>query len=114
MVDYKKFLYLYFSVCYLCYANARLDQGLSEIPSCPTCRKPLFASRPRGEGNSPSVDVSSDEQLARQLSSGFDGQNTSGRIPTGVLPNQTHNPLENNAWRFSSLLETSVIYHGCI
>lgn len=76
-----------------------LDQGLSDNPSCPTCRKPLFVGRPQGEANSPSVDVSGDEQLAHQISTGLDGRNPSGHIPTGVFPNQNHNPLESNAWR---------------
>ncbi|XP_056853147.1 E3 ubiquitin protein ligase RIN2 isoform X2 [Raphanus sativus] len=41
-----------------------LDQGLNEVYSCPTCRKPLFVET---EVNTRSVEVSSDEQLARQL-----------------------------------------------
>ncbi|KAK9292403.1 hypothetical protein L1049_020370 [Liquidambar formosana] len=84
-----------------------LDQGLSEIPSCPTCRKPLFGGRPEGEANPTTVDGSSDEQLARQMSSGFDRQNTSGHtLPTGLFPNQTHNSLESGAWRGAGLDST--------
>lgn len=71
-----------------------LDQGLSEIPSCPTCRKPLFVGRPDGEANTSAPNSSSDEQLARQISSGFDRQNSSEPpLPTGVFPNQTHNSV---------------------
>ena len=83
--------------------QCRLDQGLSENYSCPTCRKPLQMGRPEDESNPRAVDVSTDEQLARQLSSGFDQNNPPGRtLPTGVLPNQMQNPLDGGAWRFVS------------
>lgn len=74
-----------------------LDQGLSEAYSCPTCRKPLFVGRPEAEANSHNRAVSSDEQLARQLSSGLDQPSASGH--GGVFPNQNQNSLEANAWR---------------
>lgn len=73
-----------------------LDQGLNEIYSCPTCRKPLFVGRPESEATSHSRAVSSDEQLARQLSSGLDRANAEGG---GVFPNQNQNSTEANAWR---------------
>ncbi|KAF2587266.1 hypothetical protein F2Q70_00035068 [Brassica cretica] len=44
-----------------------LDQGLNEVYSCSTCRKPLFAGRTENEANPRTTEVSSDELLARQL-----------------------------------------------
>ncbi|KAK9078066.1 hypothetical protein SSX86_002123 [Deinandra increscens subsp. villosa] len=72
-----------------------LDQGLNDNYSCPTCRKPLFVGTPEGNSSPHSGDVSSDEQLARQLSSTLDLQN----VPTGVIPNQIQTPLERDDWR---------------
>ncbi|CAK9135158.1 unnamed protein product [Ilex paraguariensis] len=83
-----------------------LDQGLSENYSCPTCRKPLFMGRPRptDEANPSAADVSSDEELARQISSGFNQQNPPGHmLHTGVFPNQTPSPLESGDWRGTGL-----------
>ncbi|KAL8210824.1 hypothetical protein R6Q57_005261 [Mikania cordata] len=74
-----------------------LDQGLSDNYSCPTCRKPLFVGTPEGNSVPHSGDVSSDEQLARQLSSTLELQN----VPTGVIPNQIQTPLERDDWRGS-------------
>ncbi|KAG5558369.1 hypothetical protein RHGRI_008336 [Rhododendron griersonianum] len=77
-----------------------LDQGLTENYSCPTCRKPLHAGRPEEEANPRAVDVSTDEQLARQISTGLDRHNPPGHtMPTAVFPNQMQNPLEGGAWR---------------
>uniref|UniRef100_A0A5B6YVH1 RING-type E3 ubiquitin transferase n=1 Tax=Davidia involucrata TaxID=16924 RepID=A0A5B6YVH1_DAVIN len=81
-----------------------LDQGLSENYSCPTCRKPLFVGRPEDEANPRTREVSTDEQLARQISSALDRHNPPGHtLPTGVFPNQTPNPLESGAWRGAGL-----------
>ncbi|KAF3433143.1 hypothetical protein FNV43_RR24245 [Rhamnella rubrinervis] len=81
-----------------------LDQGLNEIYSCPTCRKPLFVGRTENEANTSSGEVLSDEQLARQISSGLDRQNTFGNtLPTGVFPNQTQNSTEGSPWRSAGL-----------
>ncbi|KAF5771260.1 putative chromatin regulator PHD family [Helianthus annuus] len=75
-----------------------LDQGLSDNYSCPTCRKPLFVGTREGNSASRSGDVSSDEQLARQLSSTLELPND----PTGVIPNQIQAPLEHDDWRSGS------------
>lgn len=84
--------------------NSRLDQGLTEIYSCPTCRKPLFAGRSRDDANLRTGEVSSDEQLARQISSGLDLAGPAAHaLPAGVFPNQTHDALESSVWRFSFL-----------
>ncbi|KAL9240382.1 hypothetical protein vseg_014608 [Gypsophila vaccaria] len=73
-----------------------LDQGLSEIYSCPTCRKPLFVGRSESASSNARA-ISSDEQLARQLSAGLDLPNTGGL--GGVFPNQNTNSVEANSWR---------------
>ncbi|KAJ9140004.1 hypothetical protein P3X46_030692 [Hevea brasiliensis] len=75
-----------------------LDQGLNEMYSCPTCRKPLFVGRPDNEANRHGGDILSDEQLARQISEELDQQTTS-TLSAGVLPNQTHNSIEGRPWR---------------
>ena len=83
----------------------RLDQGLNEFYACPTCRKPLFVGRSEVEANPHNAEVLSDVQLARQISSGLDRQNTPGNIlPTGVSPNPTQNATNGSPWRFTSLL----------
>ncbi|XP_041007635.1 E3 ubiquitin protein ligase RIN2-like isoform X1 [Juglans microcarpa x Juglans regia] len=81
-----------------------LDQGSSETYTCPTCRKPLFVGRPPNEANHRTGEVLSDEQLAHQISAGLDHQNASRHtLPTGVFPNQTQNPLEDDPWRGTGL-----------
>ncbi|XP_050223307.1 E3 ubiquitin protein ligase RIN2 [Mercurialis annua] len=79
-----------------------LDQGLNEMYSCPTCRKPLFVGRPENDTNRHGGDVSSDEHLARQISEGLNQQNPP-TIPANVFPSQTRNPLEGSPWRSAGL-----------
>uniref|UniRef100_A0A2P2L5Q1 E3 ubiquitin protein ligase RIN2 n=1 Tax=Rhizophora mucronata TaxID=61149 RepID=A0A2P2L5Q1_RHIMU len=81
-----------------------LDQGLSEMYSCPTCRKPLFVARPENEENHNTGEVLSDEQLAHQLSEGLDQQmNSEHTLPAGVFPNQTRTSVEGSPWRSAGL-----------
>lgn len=81
-----------------------LDQGLSDNYNCPTCRKPLNVGRPEGDVSPPAADVSTDEQLARQLSLGLNQRNATGRnLPQEGFPNQMPNPLENVAMRGEGL-----------
>ncbi|CAM8935022.1 unnamed protein product [Rhodiola kirilowii] len=81
-----------------------LDQGLGETPSCPTCRKPLFAGRARDEASPVRLDTSGDEQLARQMNSALHRHNVSENIlPTGAIPNHTQNPMGSNTWRGAGL-----------
>ncbi|XP_013618104.1 PREDICTED: E3 ubiquitin protein ligase RIN2-like isoform X1 [Brassica oleracea var. oleracea] len=76
-----------------------LDQGLNEVDSCPTCRKPLFAGRTENEANPRTTEVSSDELLARQL----ERQNSPGHpLATGLFPADIPNPIESDPSRFSS------------
>ena len=84
--------------------NSRLDQGLNEMYSCPTCRKPLFVGRAENETSPRVREISSDEQLARQISEGLDHQHSPGLTVPGVFPNQTRNPLEGSPWRFIPFL----------
>nr|VDC75103.1 unnamed protein product [Brassica rapa] len=73
-----------------------LDQGLNEVYSCPTCRKPLFAGRTETEVNPRTAEVSSDEQLARQL----ERQNNPGHpLATGLFPADIPNPIESDPSR---------------
>ncbi|KAI8007938.1 E3 ubiquitin protein ligase RIN2 [Camellia lanceoleosa] len=81
-----------------------LDQGLSENYSCPTCRKPLHMGRPEDEANPRAADVSTNEQLARQINSALELHNHPDQtLPTGVFPNQIQNPLESGALRGAGL-----------
>ncbi|KAK4489431.1 hypothetical protein RD792_005240 [Penstemon davidsonii] len=76
-----------------------LDQGLSEGYSCPNCRKPLFTGRPENEANPSAVEISSDEQLARQMSTELDRPNLPGHnLHPGVLPDHPQN-VEAGDWR---------------
>lgn len=60
--------------------------------------------RPEEETNPRAVEVSTDEQLARQISTGLDRHNPpSHTLPSGVFPNQMQNPLEGGAWRLVSV-----------
>ncbi|XP_059624852.1 E3 ubiquitin protein ligase RIN2-like [Cornus florida] len=77
-----------------------LDQGSSENYSCPTCRKPLFVGRPVDDANLHAGEISTDEQLAREISARLDRHDNPGHtLPTGVFPEQAENPLERGAWR---------------
>lgn len=89
--------------------HVRLDQGLNEAYSCPTCRKPLFVGRHENEVNLRGADTSADEQLARQLSLGLDRNNAGQALPTGVFPGPAQNLVEGGAWRFGSLQYSSVV-----
>ncbi|CAH8304189.1 unnamed protein product [Eruca vesicaria subsp. sativa] len=83
-----------------------LDQGLNEVYSCPTCRKPLFVGRTETEVNPRMVEVSSDEQLARQLQR----QNIPAHpLATGLfpeIPNSTESDPSRNLGLDSSWLQT--------
>lgn len=87
--------------------NYRLDQGLTENYSCPTCRKPLFIGRSENEVNPQTADVRGDELLAREMSMGLDQLNLPGHaLQNEASRNQIHNPLESSDWRFVFLYHT--------
>ncbi|KAG6780915.1 hypothetical protein POTOM_013794 [Populus tomentosa] len=93
-----------------------LDQGLNEIYSCPTCRKPFFVDRPENEANTHTGEVLADEQLAHQINEGFDRQNTPGRaLLDGAFPTQIRNSTESSPWRlvpmFPSIILISLLHH---
>ncbi|KAL2540074.1 E3 ubiquitin protein ligase RIN2 [Abeliophyllum distichum] len=76
-----------------------LDQGLNENYSCPTCRKPLFVSRPENRVTSHAPEFSTDELLARRMSAGLDRPNLPGHgMRSGVFPNPEQN-AESGDWR---------------
>ncbi|KAJ8632185.1 hypothetical protein MRB53_025521 [Persea americana] len=77
-----------------------LDQGRSEVYSCPTCRRPLFMSGRRDYTNSRPGDLLRDEQLARQLSNEINHQSISGHaLPLGAFPNQQQHATDGSVWR---------------
>lgn len=78
-----------------------LDQGLSDMNLCPTCRKPFFVGRAEDPANVHASAASTDEQLARQLSARIDHPNTQGHV--GLFPLQNQNSLETGPWRGSGL-----------
>ncbi|CAN8273950.1 unnamed protein product [Cochlearia groenlandica] len=73
-----------------------LDQGLNEVYSCPTCRKPLFVGRTESESNPQTVEVSSDEQLARELQR---QSNPGHALATGLFPADIPNATESDPSR---------------
>ncbi|KAK9103124.1 hypothetical protein Sjap_020378 [Stephania japonica] len=76
-----------------------LDQGLSEIYACPTCRRPLFMGRPQSS-DSRAAEVPDDDQLARHTSSRPDQQNNPGQAtPAGVFTNRAQPPSDTMPWR---------------
>ncbi|KAF9614261.1 hypothetical protein IFM89_016553, partial [Coptis chinensis] len=80
-----------------------LDQGLSEIYSCPTCRRPLFASSESSPLPHPG-EVLTDDQLAHQRGSGLDRTLSPGQgLPVGAFPDQIQTPSESMPWRGAGL-----------
>ncbi|KAL3837890.1 hypothetical protein ACJIZ3_022481 [Penstemon smallii] len=80
-----------------------LDQGLSENYSCPNCRKPFFTGRSENGPDPSAAEISRDEQLARQMSTGLDRPNLPGHnLHPEVLPNQSQN-VESSDWRRTGL-----------
>lgn len=100
-ISHFLFLCVHFSEVIFCFwIDSRLDQGLTEMYTCPTCRKPLFTGQPENETNTSAGVISSDEQLARQMSAVFDRQNSARQtMPAGLFPNQTMNNAEGVSWR---------------
>ncbi|KAL3638336.1 hypothetical protein CASFOL_017707 [Castilleja foliolosa] len=80
-----------------------LDQGLTESYSCPTCRKPLFASRPESGARTRAAEIPRDELLAHSMITGVDRSNHPGHNPDpGVFSDQSQN-AETGDWRESGI-----------
>ncbi|KAL1292070.1 hypothetical protein HN51_060522 [Arachis hypogaea] len=81
-----------------------LDQGLTEMYTCPTCRKPLFPGRSENETSSNVGGISSDEQLVRNTNAGLDRQNSArNTMPAVLYPNHIPNSADNVPWRGAGL-----------
>uniref|UniRef100_A0A1D1ZJK5 E3 ubiquitin protein ligase RIN2 n=1 Tax=Anthurium amnicola TaxID=1678845 RepID=A0A1D1ZJK5_9ARAE len=76
-----------------------LDQGLSEVYSCPTCRRPLFLSRSRDRTRSHSSGITNDVHRVAQVNSALDEQRISAPTMTST---QRLNPPDR-AWRESGV-----------
>ncbi|KAG0460743.1 hypothetical protein HPP92_021040 [Vanilla planifolia] len=72
-----------------------LDQGLAEVYSCPTCRRPLFPSTSQSRTNSPAQETQNDVQLTEQVNLRLDHGHAS---PTTAFLNQQLNPSDPS-WR---------------
>ncbi|KAG1362185.1 E3 ubiquitin protein ligase RIN2 [Cocos nucifera] len=76
-----------------------LDQGLTEVYSCPICRRPLFPSGTQDRTSSAAGELTSVGQLAEQLNLGLNPQRISGHAPPfGAFPNLQQNPSDT-MWR---------------
>ncbi|OAY63290.1 E3 ubiquitin protein ligase RIN2 [Ananas comosus] len=72
-----------------------LDQGLTEVYSCPTCRRPLFLSAPQRHTGSIAEDAADGQQLAEQFNLGLNQQGIPGHaLPVGAFPDQQQNPSD--------------------
>ncbi|PKA61081.1 E3 ubiquitin protein ligase RIN2 [Apostasia shenzhenica] len=72
-----------------------LDQGLTEVYSCPTCRRPLFASSSQDQANSISRQFPNDQSIVDQVRG-----NHQRMAPAGApaFPNQQQN-ASDTVWR---------------
>ncbi|XP_074581638.1 E3 ubiquitin protein ligase RIN2-like [Curcuma longa] len=79
-----------------------LDQGLTDVYSCPTCRRPLFASiasNVQGGVRSASGNAIDGQQLAEHLNLGLNQQRVPGHaLPLGASPNPSQN-TSDTIWR---------------
>ncbi|THU61286.1 hypothetical protein C4D60_Mb07t21700 [Musa balbisiana] len=78
-----------------------LDQGLTEMYSCPTCWRPLFVSSPRGHTRSISGNGTDDLQLPEYLNLGMEQTVPDHVPPLGASPNQQQNASET-IWRVAA------------
>ncbi|KAK8916213.1 E3 ubiquitin protein ligase RIN2 [Platanthera zijinensis] len=71
-----------------------LDQGLAEVYSCPTCRRPLFASSSQDQTNS--LSQQNDGQIAEHVNLRDGHQRISTHAsPAATFPNQQQNPSDS-------------------
>lgn len=87
----------------ICASMLRLDQGVTDVYSCPTCRRPLFLFNSQDPTSSTPGYGSNNDGLLEQVNLGLDQPRLSGRaLPVGLFPNQQQNPSDA-MWRFSFL-----------
>lgn len=76
-----------------------LDQGLTEVYSCPTCRRPLFTSSSQDRANSIAQQIPIDGQITEQVNLRDDHRRMSAHTsPASPFPNQQQN-LSDTLWR---------------
>ncbi|XP_042433387.1 E3 ubiquitin protein ligase RIN2-like [Zingiber officinale] len=75
-----------------------LDQGLTDVYSCPTCRRPLFTSNVQGGIRSASGNAIDGQQVAEHLNLGLNQQRVPGHAPLGASPNPSQN-TSDTIWR---------------
>ncbi|XP_065047279.1 E3 ubiquitin protein ligase RIN3-like [Musa acuminata AAA Group] len=79
-----------------------LDQGLTEMYSCPICWRPLFVSSPRGHTRSISGNGTDDLQLPEYLNLGMNLQTVPDHAsPLGASPNHQQN-ASDTIWRVAA------------
>ncbi|XP_020263730.1 E3 ubiquitin protein ligase RIN2-like isoform X1 [Asparagus officinalis] len=71
-----------------------LDQGMADVYSCPTCRRPLFLSNFPDSASSIPVQGINNDRLTEEVSMGLHAR----PLPVGLLPNQQQNPSDA-MWR---------------
>ncbi|KAG6477865.1 hypothetical protein ZIOFF_061297 [Zingiber officinale] len=80
------------------FVKAQLDQGLTDVYSCPTCRRPLFTSNVQGGIRSASGNAIDGQQVAEHLNLGLNQQRVPGHAPLGASPNPSQN-TSDTIWR---------------
>ncbi|KAG6477866.1 hypothetical protein ZIOFF_061298 [Zingiber officinale] len=80
------------------FVKEQLDQGLTDVYSCPTCRRPLFTSNVQGGIRSASGNAIDGQQVAEHLNLGLNQQRVPGHAPLGASPNPSQN-TSDTIWR---------------
>lgn len=75
-----------------------LDQGATDVYSCPTCRRPLFVSNSLNHRNS--VPAQGSSSVPDQPNIGIEQQRAlEHAMPAGIYPNQQSNASDDAMWR---------------
>jgi hypothetical protein len=83
---HKLYPFFLFIFPYISVLMCRLDQGLMDGYSCPTCRRPLFLSS-EGHVRSTTTEVENVQRIAEQLNMGL----TQQRVPGNEFPVEQQN-----------------------
>lgn len=76
-----------------------LDQGLAEVYSCPTCRRPLFLPNSQDHTSSIAGHIVNNDRHSEQGNVGLDQRRMNGQaLPVGAFPNQQENNSDAS-WR---------------